>query len=307
MGPGYPGPNGAFARPVDVPVNALLLRGTDSTVLVDAGSGVGDPWWPGAAGLRESLARARCSPAEVDRIILTHLDFDHAGGLLAGRWPDRLEPAFPGARVSVLGEGLDWWRARDPDAPFNVGTRLLSLLAGWGALDEVDDGAEIVPGVRVLSAPGHRPGHACIAVTGRLLHLADVIHHRDHVAHPDWDPEFDADPAVARATRDRWFRHAADARLPVSHSHVAGIGRIHHDGGGFTWQPDERGDEPRRVAFAAREQRPRPRMTDQEHEERPEPDDDSDKHPLTQVENPFEDEDEKRAHGDDDAWVPPVP
>jgi glyoxylase-like metal-dependent hydrolase (beta-lactamase superfamily II) len=242
MGPEYPRPNGAFARPVDVPVNALLLRGAPGTVLVDGGSGVGNSWWPGAAGLQESLARAGCGPAAVNHIILTHLDFDHAGGLLTGRWPDRLEPAFPEAQVSVLGEGLDWWRARDPNAPFNVGTRLLSVLAQWGTLDEVDDGAEVMPGVRVFSAPGHRPGHACIGVTGRLLHLADIVHHHDHVAHPDWDPEFDADPIAARATRDRWFRHAADAGLPVTHSHVAGSGRIRHEGGGFRWEPDEQID-----------------------------------------------------------------
>jgi hypothetical protein len=49
-------------------------------------------------------------------------------------------------------------------------------------------------------------------------------------------------------------------------------------------------------------------MADHEHDEHA-ADDVSDKHPLTQVENPFKDEDEKRKDGedDDDAWVPPVP
>src|ERR1700712_2927576 len=88
MGPAYPGPNGAFSRPVEVPVNALLLRDGATSVLVDSGSGVGDGWWPGANGLDGSLARARCDPASVRQIILTHLDFDHVGGVLTGRWPD---------------------------------------------------------------------------------------------------------------------------------------------------------------------------------------------------------------------------
>jgi hypothetical protein len=44
--------------------------------------------------------------------------------------------------------------------------------------------------------------------------------------------------------------------------------------------------------------------TERDHENEA---DDADKHPLTQVKNPFEDDDEKRADGDDDAWVPPVP
>jgi hypothetical protein len=47
-------------------------------------------------------------------------------------------------------------------------------------------------------------------------------------------------------------------------------------------------------------------MSDTPHDEKTE-DDDSDKHPLTQVKSPFEDDDEKAKDGEDDAWVPPVP
>jgi hypothetical protein len=47
-------------------------------------------------------------------------------------------------------------------------------------------------------------------------------------------------------------------------------------------------------------------MSEHEHDETDDADD-GDKHPLTEVKNPFEDEREKAADGDDDAWVPPVP
>src|SRR4051812_30810056 len=99
MGPDYPGPGGAFDERVEVPVNALLLRRRDGgeVVLVDAGSGVGDLFWPGAAGLDAALAATGCAREEVTRVVLTHLDFDHSGGVLAGTWPDDLAPAFPRA------------------------------------------------------------------------------------------------------------------------------------------------------------------------------------------------------------------
>jgi hypothetical protein len=47
-------------------------------------------------------------------------------------------------------------------------------------------------------------------------------------------------------------------------------------------------------------------MADTERDQETEADD-ADKHPLTQVKNPLQDEDEKREDGEDDAWVPPVP
>lgn len=237
MGPEYPGPAGAFARPVEVPVNALLLRRANEAVLIDAGSGIGDAWWPGAAGLGQALADAACDPSTISRVVLTHLDFDHAGGALRGRWPDELEPAFAGARIAVLCEGLDEWRRRDPAAPFNVGTRLLSSFGAWQRLDELEDGDEAAPGIRLLSAPGHRAGHACVDVDGRLLHLADVVHHPLHIAHPEWDPEFDARPDLARATRLRWLTRAADSGVTVVHSHVAGTGRIRRGPRSFEWEP----------------------------------------------------------------------
>ncbi len=237
MGPQYPGSAGAFAEPVDVPVNALLLRRQNDAVLVDTGSGIGDVWWPGAAGIGQALADAGCDPSTIGRVVLTHLDFDHAGGLVTGRWPDELKPAFAGARIALLREGLDYWRQRDPDASFNVGTRLLSSFRAWQRLDELEDGDEAAPGIRLLSAPGHRAGHACVVVEGRLLHLADVVHHSAHIAHPEWDPEFDADPNLARTTRLRWLNWAANANIMVVHSHVAGTGHIRRGTRSFEWEP----------------------------------------------------------------------
>jgi glyoxylase-like metal-dependent hydrolase (beta-lactamase superfamily II) len=140
--------------------------------------------------------------------------------------------------VALLGEGLAWWRARDPEEPYNVGTRVLSVLGQRGLLDELADGDEVAPGVRLAAAPGHRAGHACVVVEGELLHLADVVHHAEHVPHPEWDPAFDEDPGTAVATRRRWLAAAADAGLPVVHAHVAGVGRVLRAGDGFAWRPD---------------------------------------------------------------------
>ncbi|HEX7143820.1 MAG TPA: MBL fold metallo-hydrolase [Gaiellaceae bacterium] len=81
-----------------LPVNAVLIRGAGSTVLVDTGLGP-EPraFMPGAgARLLTELARVGSSAAEVDLVVHTHLHVDHVG------W----DGSFPNARYVVPTD--DW-------------------------------------------------------------------------------------------------------------------------------------------------------------------------------------------------------
>ena len=174
IAPGYP--EWAWS-----PINVVVLRSVAQTVLVDAGPGFTTAWWPFEgihADTSGALAAVGVAPADVDLVVLTHLDYDHAGGLLAGTWPDDLRLAFPDARVVVHEDAVAAARAADPDAPDNVGTRLLELLAREGRLDVAADGDVVADGVTVRSAPGHRVGHVIVAVAGDdpFVFAADSFH-----------------------------------------------------------------------------------------------------------------------------------
>ena len=234
IGPGYP--EWAWS-----PINVVVLRSPEQTVLVDAGPGFTTAWWPFDgihADTEAALSSVGVAPADVDLVVVTHLDYDHAGGLLAGTWPDGLGLAFPSSRVVIHEDAVAAARAADPDAPDNVGTRLVALLDAADRLDAVSDGETIGTGITVRSAPGHRVGHMYVDIAGDdpFVFAADTFHNVEHVAHPEWDTSSDEDRETALATRRRLLGELADsgARTAITHGAGPHAFRVAHDGsGGF--------------------------------------------------------------------------
>ncbi|MEG1456791.1 MAG: MBL fold metallo-hydrolase, partial [Comamonas sp.] len=86
-------------------------------------------------------------------------------------------------------------------------------------------------------------GHTALALGSgkdRFTYLADAAHFPAlFVRHPDWQVQFDMDPAQARATR-----HALLARMAREGGLVGGfhfpmpsLGRIRKEGEGYRWVP----------------------------------------------------------------------
>ena len=145
-------------------VNAYLIDDGEVT-LVDAGT-------PGAVDdLRAGLDEAGYDVDDIDRVLITHFDVDHVGGL-AGLDPDA--PIY----------------AMDPDAGYLEGSRkppifdrkgMFQRLSGLiltrpdGPIRRVEDGDEI-GGFRAYHTPGHTLGHVTfhhsslgVAVLGDLV------------------------------------------------------------------------------------------------------------------------------------------
>jgi len=220
VGPGFP-------EWMWTPMNGLLLQCPGTTILVDTGSGVLSHLWAYEgieSDVPRALAAAGVAPSDVGVVLLTHLDDDHIGGLLAGRWPDEVAVVFADARIVAPRAAV---RAVERGEGLPVGTeerrRLLSLLRDAGVLDELEPNDTVAPGVRLRDAPGHRAGHACVEVAGErpLVHLADALHHVAHVEHPEWDGPADDDRALALGTRVALLAELAETGARAVASHLA--------------------------------------------------------------------------------------
>ena len=131
--------------------------------------------------LLRSLAERGLGHEDIDVVVLSHLHFDHAGGLLSS-WQEGSEPTllFPKAHF-VVGE-VAWQRALDPHfrdrASFIPG--LTDLLEASGRLERIQGASSEVlgEGYRFHLSHGHTPGMVLTEVdmpAGPVVFAGDLV------------------------------------------------------------------------------------------------------------------------------------
>jgi glyoxylase-like metal-dependent hydrolase (beta-lactamase superfamily II) len=235
-------PAAEVAGSVELALNVMLLRGLGRVLLVDPGVGLIADWFPQMGEIThvdQALGRYGVGRNDIGLVVSTHLDPDHAGGLVDGVWSGDLRPAFPRARVIGLEPEVRRYLERDPAAPRNAGTPVVAALERAGVLDVLVDGGEVAPGVRVQLAAGHSPGHGVVHVAGDpgLTFVTDTVHTTFHVAHPEWG-NADQDIPLALATRRRLLGELAVSGGLAWAAHIPGpaAARVERVGDGFAWR-----------------------------------------------------------------------
>ncbi len=135
------------------PVHGFVVTYPGGAALVDTGvggsQGLQDDWRAVNVAAADALAGLDMSPADISLVINTHLHFDHCGQ----------NAVFKHAAFHVQRAELARARRESPD------------LADWfdfaGARFELLDGdTEIVPGLSVITTPGHTVGHQSVVIEG---------------------------------------------------------------------------------------------------------------------------------------------
>ncbi|MFC6080388.1 MBL fold metallo-hydrolase [Sphaerisporangium aureirubrum] len=192
----------------------LVRDGRGRVVLVDAGIGGADSpaasWAPAPGGLITELAGHGVAPGDVDTVVLTHLHSDHASGAVTEG-----VPAFPNARHVIQRAEIEWIEDGGPNPIQQRVLRPLTTL-----IDAVDGEATLLPGVRVLPAPGHTPGHQVVEI-GEVTLTGDLVVHPVQVANPAITYAHDEDPALAVRTRRAVLDGVRARRGAIGTSHFA--------------------------------------------------------------------------------------
>jgi glyoxylase-like metal-dependent hydrolase (beta-lactamase superfamily II) len=150
--------------------HCVLARDGNHTVLVDTGYGdkfdkLDQKFYSAELGepLLASLSRLGVSPEQVDTLVLSHLHFDHVGGATRFDQQRRLIPTFPNAR-HIVGR-WEWEDATACPPELETAYSLDGILPLAPLVALVDDGQEIVPGLKALLTGGHTRGHLSFVFT----------------------------------------------------------------------------------------------------------------------------------------------
>jgi glyoxylase-like metal-dependent hydrolase (beta-lactamase superfamily II) len=182
--------------------------------------------------LLDSLAAVGLTHEEIDVVVLSHLHFDHAGGLLAA-WesgqPSRL--LFPNARFVVGAE--HWRRALEPHPRDRASfiPELQLLIEASGRLERVEGEYSQTLGqaVRFSYSDGHTPG-LMLAEVGGVVFCADLIPGRFWV-HLPITMGYDRWPEKL-VDEKRVFledKLARDVRLFFTHDHDCAVAQVTRD------------------------------------------------------------------------------
>ena len=230
-------------------LNCLLIETPSGRVLVETGLGerldertasmrdVRGPW------IVPALANAGFVADSVDVVAMSHLHFDHAGGLL------RVDGsrAFPRARIVAQRAEWDVALGDNPRLTASYVVPELRLVRDWGAEGWVDGERELIPGVSVVPTGGHSAGHQAVIVRGRggpgkhsgvVAFLGDLFM-RPWSANPRWVTTFDDFPLASVTRKAELFRQAVeeDWTIVLSHEAKHPVGRLMADGARFRYEP----------------------------------------------------------------------
>lgn len=230
-------------------VQSFLIEGPDGATIIDTcvGNGKprsGPPWDCRNGDFLERLSRDLIAPADVTRVVCTHMHFDHVGwntSVRDGVW----HPTFPRARYVMSAHEVAYWRG----APVDEGEDHLAgmrdsvePLDEAGLLDLVADDEVICDTMRLIPSPGHTPHHVSVLLESRgqrALITGDSIHHPCQIAYPEWSTISDYDPVQARRTRRELFERFADSGTAVIGTHFSepAIGVLRADDGAYYLSP----------------------------------------------------------------------
>jgi glyoxylase-like metal-dependent hydrolase (beta-lactamase superfamily II) len=226
---------------------SLLAVSENRRVVMVVDSGAGTKWTPEAAGrfsishdgeaISRALERFRLTAHDVTDVVVTHLHFDHNGGLTSyadeGRTRTRLN--FPNARHWMTRR--HWEHANHPterDAASFVASDF-EALAPAGVLELVDGDFQSSPdapweGVAFWISDGHTPGQLSPIFrddSQELIWTGDACPTSSHLRVP-WVMAYDLEP-LKTIREKKWLlerRHGHGAALAFPHDHRLGGGTI---------------------------------------------------------------------------------
>ena len=179
----------------------------------------------------DSLKEMGLSAGDIDAVLMTHMHFDHAGGLTY--WEgEQLVPSFPNADIYVT--QIEWDEMRNP----NIRSRNTYWKENWEPVQHLvkpfEGELEVMPGIKMVHTGGHSEGHSIIKLEQNgevLVHMADIMPTHAH-QNPLWVLAYDDYPMTSVFAKERIMKEALESGYKFIFYHDAYYRMIQWDASG---------------------------------------------------------------------------
>jgi glyoxylase-like metal-dependent hydrolase (beta-lactamase superfamily II) len=167
----------------------------------------------------DSLQQLNLGPEDIDYVLMTHLHFDHAGGLTK-RVEGNLVSTFPNAKI--ITSQIEWDEMRNP----NIRSKSTYWKENWEAVEQqvfpFDEKWSLGP-VNMFHTGGHSNGHSIVTIEdgGEMaIHMADIMGTHAHF-NSLWVMAYDDYPMDSIAAKEKWIPYALENKAWFTFYHDA--------------------------------------------------------------------------------------
>ena len=216
----------------------LLLRRSGRVIVVDAG--MGTKWDEKSRSIYDietatpdpmttALAQHGLSPDQVTDVIVTHLHFDHAGGLTRINVNGTLEPTFPQARHWVQATHLEWALSPTEKDRGSFPSENIKPLIDADLFHLVRGEESLMSGLELHPLFGHTHGMQAVLIHGErpIFYPADLLPMTAHL-HLPYIMAYDIAPLVTLEEKKRFLKraHAEQWRVIFEHEPTGTSGTV---------------------------------------------------------------------------------
>jgi glyoxylase-like metal-dependent hydrolase (beta-lactamase superfamily II) len=205
-------------------VNPFLVETASELIVLDTGLGYKDT--RDELNIHQHIRNNGFDPEEVSLVLMSHLHYDHSGGLAVERG-GKLIPSFPNARHVI--QQKEWEFALTGKST-SYHKEIFEALNGKVDLDLVNGSGILQPGIRYELSGGHSPYHQVFWIEsegGKCFYGGDELPEPEQLIRK-FVAKYDYDGKKAMRLREEYGKIAAEERwiCLFYHAKSAPVGKV---------------------------------------------------------------------------------
>ncbi|MBC7916058.1 MAG: MBL fold metallo-hydrolase [Pyrinomonadaceae bacterium] len=212
-------------------VQPFILETSNSLIVFDAGLGFKNE--AGELIIHENIRKAGYDYRDVDYLLMSHLHFDHSGGMVYEN-DGRMELTFPNAEYVIQREE---WESAFSSPSRSYRTEIFEVVQRSGSIHFIEGNGQLAGGIGYELTGGHSEFHQVFLVEEqgeKIFFGADILPEPEQLLRK-FKAKYDFDGAKSMELREKYGKLAVENNWTCLYYHAKSqaISKVAEQDGGF--------------------------------------------------------------------------